>query len=462
MILSKTFEPFVKHSPISVMVRGTLENVFARESLDELFVETARRQREDELLFSSVVELLSLVVAGTRRSIHDAYQHARDEFEVSVKSIYNKLNRTEPDVSRELVRRPAGRLSQVIRGMKACMPAPLRGYRTKIIDGNHLAGTDHRIKELRTTRSGALPGQALVVLEPELMLATDVFPCEDGHAQERSLLPQVVPTAEPNDLWIADRNFCTTDFLFGLAARGASFVIRRHASTLSWECVAECRQAGRCETGIVNEDRLRLRHPDGETMVVRRVTLVLDKPTRKGDGQIEILTNIPARRASATKIAMLYRERWTVENMFQELSQSLHSEINTLGYPKAALLGLSVALLTYNAISTAKAALRAAHGEEAAPKKISGYYLAGEIGAAYHGMMIAIPPRAWTRQFADLTVARMASILKQLAEHVQLRQFRKHTTSPKKPPPKRSSGRKQKHVSTARLLAKRKTATAKK
>ena len=70
----------------------------------------------------------------------------------------------------------------------------LPGYRVKILDGNHLAGTEHRLKELRTIGAGALPGKALVVLDPQAMLVTDVFPCEDGHAQERSLLDSVLET----------------------------------------------------------------------------------------------------------------------------------------------------------------------------------------------------------------------------------------------------------------------------
>ena len=41
------------------------------------------------------------------------------------------------------------------------------GYPIRILDGNHLAGTEHRIKELRALRAGALPGQALVVLDPD-------------------------------------------------------------------------------------------------------------------------------------------------------------------------------------------------------------------------------------------------------------------------------------------------------
>ena len=101
------------------------------------------------------------------------------------------------------------------------------GSHVKILDGNHLASTQHRIKELRTIGAGALPGQALVVLDPSLMLVIDVVLCEDGHAQERSLLGQILPTVRAKDVWIDDRNFCTTGFLFGIAPRG----VFRGAST---------------------------------------------------------------------------------------------------------------------------------------------------------------------------------------------------------------------------------------
>ena len=117
----------------------------------------------------------------------------------------------------------------------------LPGYRVKILDGNHLAGTEHRLKELRTIGAGALPGKALVVLDPQAMLVTDVFPCEDGHAQERSLLGSVLETIRPGEVWIADRNFCTTDFLFGIARRDGCFVIRQHGATLFIEWMGERR-----------------------------------------------------------------------------------------------------------------------------------------------------------------------------------------------------------------------------
>jgi len=62
MVLGEIFERFCEESPVTVMVRATLENVLAPERLDALFAESAERQRCGALLFSTVVELLSLAV----------------------------------------------------------------------------------------------------------------------------------------------------------------------------------------------------------------------------------------------------------------------------------------------------------------------------------------------------------------------------------------------------------------
>src|SRR6185503_3890690 len=55
-------------------------------------------------------------------------------------------------------------------------------------------------------------------------------PCEDGHAQERSLLDQVIPTIQAGQLLIADRNFCTCGFLGGIQSRSAFALIRQHGA----------------------------------------------------------------------------------------------------------------------------------------------------------------------------------------------------------------------------------------
>ncbi len=215
MILGKVFERFARHSPVTVMMRGILEYAFPPKALDELFREHAVEQYEDELLFSTTVNTLSLAVSGVRFSVNDAYKACQDEFTVSVNSLYNKLKGVETQVSQALVRESAERLAPLITKLRARDKPLLRGYRVKIIDGKHLDATEHRIEETRTLNSAPLPGLALAVLDPQLRLIIDVFPCEDAYTQERALLPEVLETVQKGDLWIEDRNLdkCVCDIV---------------------------------------------------------------------------------------------------------------------------------------------------------------------------------------------------------------------------------------------------------
>ena len=187
LLLGQVFDRFVAHSPVSVMVRGTLEYALQPQQLDELFTQHAQHQYTRELLFSSVVDLLSLVVSRTHTSVHAAYQASTPEIAVSLTSVYNKLNGLETHLSAELVRYTTRQWEPVLRQLGGVLPALVPGYRTKILDGNHLAGTEHRLAETRDHSAAPLPGQAWVVLDPALLLVTDVFPCENGHTQERAL-----------------------------------------------------------------------------------------------------------------------------------------------------------------------------------------------------------------------------------------------------------------------------------
>jgi hypothetical protein len=233
--------------------------------------------------------------------------------------------------------------------------------------------------------------------------------------------------------------------------RGAFFISRQHQQ-LPWEALSELRPAGRVETGKVAEQRVRVCDSAGNGYTFRRIRLELDEPTRDGEQVIYLLTNLPRQVASAKTIARLYGKRWTIERAFQDLEGHLHSEINTLGYPQAALFGFCVALVAYNALAVVFAALRAVHGAQTIDHEVSGYYLANEIAETHRGMMIAIPEEYW-QVFATMSAVVFAATLLQLAHKVRLRTFRKHPRGPKKPSPKRHSSAQQPHVSTARLLS---------
>ncbi len=451
MIHSDVFQRFVEDSPVCVMVETLMENVLSPTTLDALFERHAQWQYTRDLLFSDIVHLMSLVVCGIRPSINSAFKKMAPVLGVTKKAVYDKIDRVETTTSAALVRHSGSALGAIIDELGSRHERWLEGSRVKILDGNHLPGSEHRIKPLRCTRAGALPGHSVVVLDPERMLISDVVLCEDGHAQERSMTDEILALVRPRDLWIADRNFCTTNILFGIAGRGGSFVIRQHGSTLTWEAVGERVSRGRCATGEVFEQTVRLSNGEDQFRLVRRITVELDQPTRDGDRTIQILTNLPEEAADAIAVAELYRKRWTLETAFQELEASLNGEINTLGYPKAALFAFCLALVAFNVLSTVKAALRSVHGAKAADTEISGYDLAEEVAGTYRGMMIAVPKDEWV-VFHRMSPQALSPFLKQLAGAVRLAEFRKQPRGPKKPRPKRQSGAKIKHVATAKLL----------
>ena len=186
-------------------------------------------------------------------------------------------------MSAALVHDSAELAEPVVKALGASHPRWIPGYQIKVLDGNHLSATEHRLKDLRGTWAAPLPGQALVVLDQQRMLITDVILNEDGHAQERSMIPEVLQLVEADQLWIEDRNFCTLGLMFGMHRRGAAFVVRQHGQ-LQGELLGRAQRTGTTRSGPVYEQAMQVRDPaSGETMRMRRITIKLKVPdARRG------------------------------------------------------------------------------------------------------------------------------------------------------------------------------------
>jgi len=450
-MVATIFERFVQESPVAVMVRATLENAFSAPALDRLFLGTAEEQYTRTLLFSPVVELMTTVVLRQEKSLHAAFQQRRERVAVGISSLYEKLARMERGVSEALVRHSVERVEPGLRELEPTATEVLPGYEVRILDGHHLGGTEHRLKPLRRTRAGALPGQSLVALDPQRKLIRHVHCWEDGHSQERALVDEALAWVEPEQVWVADRNFATTRWIFGVVKRGGHVVVREHASTLHWVAEGPVRVAGRCETGCLSEQEIAIADEQGAVLTLRRLILQLDRPTRAGDRVIVVWTTLPPTVAAAA-IAELYRGRWDIEGAFQDLTVILQCEPNTLGYPPAALFAFCLAVVAYNVLRLTRAALGATHGAEKIEHEVSSYYLAQELAKVFTGMAIALPAEEW-QAYAGMTPAELARQLRQWAQQAPLWRYQKHRRGPKKPRPKRRSGAKLSHVATARLLA---------
>jgi hypothetical protein len=454
LLLDTIFAPFVKERPICVMARAVLERLLDAQRLDDLFARTAERQYPRELLFSSLVQLMSEGVLGGHPTVHAAYQANKAAIGVSTTALDNKLDRVETGVSAALVRDSAELAEPVVKALRARHPRWLPGYQIKVLDGNHVSSTEHRLKALRGPWAAPLPGQAFVVLDQQRMLITAVLLSEDGHAQERSLITQVLQHVRADQLWIEERNFCTLGLMFGMARRGAAFVVRQHGQ-VQGTLLGRPTRKGASRRGAVYEQAMCVQDPNsGETRRLRRLTLKLKAPSRDGDTALHLLSTVPGPRAAAPHLARLYGKRCSIETAFCAITTTLACEINTLGDPKAALCAFCLALVAYNAVSLIKAALRSAHGRQKVHDEVSSYYLSLEIGRTYDGMMMAIPAPHWAL-LRELSDKELANVLRELASSVTLSRYQKHPRGPKKKLPERTAYQNGKHVSTAKLLAQR-------
>ncbi|MDA9004106.1 IS4 family transposase [bacterium] len=450
MVLNEMLERFAKNSPIPVALRATMERVLSPDTLDEWFELNADKQYTRELLFSTLFDLMGAVVFQVFPSVNSAYQSRAESIPVSITAVYNKLNGVDVNTSSALVRDTGRELADLTEGLKAQRTALLPGYRVKMLDGHCIEKSEHRLEVLRHTKAGPLPGKSLVVYDHELDLAVDVFPCEDGHAQERSLLHQVLPTVNLDDVWVADRNFCVQDFLSGIDQASGYYIIRRHQH-LPIKETGEPMAVGDSETGTIKEQCVKVTDSKkNNEHDARLISIQLTTPTRDGDDTLQIISNLP-KDIDAQTIAAIYRKRWSIETMFQHLTTHLHSEINTLGYPKAALFGFCISLVVYNVLSVVKAAMRSVHGEEKIEEEVSGYYIAGEVSRTVEGMAIALPDDEWVI-FSEWSKREFIQFLTRAMKNVTLSKYKKHTRGPKKSRPKRDQHPNDNHVSTFRLL----------
>jgi hypothetical protein len=447
LVLPAILNPFIEGAPAAVMTRIALDWILDGTPLDELFEEVAEGQYTRELTLTHFVQVMLDVASGYRPSPRAAFLRRELALVASLSAFYRKLNRMEPAIPEAVVRRTATRARQLIAASGGLLPEPIEGYAARILDGNILTGTEHRITPLRTTASAGLPGRSLAVYEPASGLILDLILEEDAHCQERALVDRV--EVRPGQLWVMDRNFCVRSLVFRIARHAAFFLVRWHRLTLPFKPAGRLRASGRCATGEVFEQPIDVADDQGGVHRLRRIVLRLDEPTRDGETEIVLVTNLPA-AVTALLCCEAYRGRWRIEGHYQALTDLLHCEVPGLGYPRAALFAFSMSAVAGNALAVLKGNLRVAHGPEVAAE-VSDFALVDEVAEVYPGMMLAVPPARWP----DLSRSRattVSKLLNGLAERVPVHRMFRSRRGPKKPRPRRSSGKRIHHVSNKKLL----------
>ncbi len=438
---------FIELNPLTVMTRCIVGSLMG-DALDKLFDQNRGRQYDDTIKFSTVAMSVADIALGVVANRNQAYLKYKEELGTSAVAYYGKVNRTEPRVSEAVVSYSAEQGNALMSKLDFQPWEVLPGYRCLSFDGNHLQKTEKRLTETRGLCAAPLPGTVVARYDHQTGLFDRAYAIEDAHAHESSVLDRAVEDLSKNDLVIADRHYCIVQFLAKIAARCGFFLIRQHGR-LKGKLLGNRKRTGRIDSGVVYEQALEI--GDGEyTLVVRRITVELDEPTRDGDVEIHILSNVPVVDATGCVLARLYRTRWEIENAFHVLTMTLNCELKSNCFPRCALFQFCMAIFAYNCRQVLSAALYCEHDQQDV-ESMSQHRVALEIVRPMAGMLTAINESEWM-SLTPSTLSGKSAFLRRVAKQVDVVAYRKSVRGPKKKPPKRKRCKNGTHVSTAKLI----------
>lgn len=442
----KVLDRFVKVAGFAVMTR-VLTQDFIGEELNQVFEEHRESQYESIATFQAVAATVADVALNYCENFNQAYRQHQKKLSISRQAFYAKTRGVDAAVCEALVARSAERAAEIEDALLPGRVGLLPGYRCLVVDGNAQAKSDKRLGVLRETCGAPMPGKTVARYDLQRQMFDRAYVLLDGHSQECACGDRIVGDLLPNDVLIADRHYCVVSFLSGIAAAGACFVIRQHGR-LKGVLLDKRRAAGRIDTGAVFEQPMRLSSAS-DALAVRRVTVALDQPTRDGDDEIHVLTNLRD-DIDAARVAELYRHRWEEETAFHALQMTLTCEHPGIGHPRAAALLFCLSVLAFNLRQVLFAALYATHDAEEVDE-ISHFHLSKNVSDHTAGMLVAIPEEEWDR-LIPTTTSGLARLLKRIARQISLSDYRKARRGPKKKKPHRSRNVASSHVSTAKLL----------
>ena len=77
------------------------------------------------------------------------------------------------------------------------------------------------------------------------------------------------------------------------------------------------------------------------------------------------------------------------QKLVRTVTENYKCQIQTLGYPKAALFSFCLALVAHNILATVRGVLASVHGVGKIDAGLSDYYMIDEVQGTYRRMIIA-------------------------------------------------------------------------
>ncbi len=324
---------------------GVLAEVLPRDVIDDVLVETGRRERRTRSLPAHVMVRFCLAMCLFYGDDYEEVMRKLAGALVSMGSWQREwripstsaITQARQRLGFEPLRELFDRVAEPVAG-PGTRGAWLRSWRLMAMDGFMLSIPDTPENDAEFgrknngTKSSAFP-QVLTVALGECGSHAIVGAALGGcNSDERALAGQLRGAVEPDMLVIADRNFYSFELWSAFRETGADLLWRVN-STLSLPVLRWLPDGSHlsvvCHPAIRGQRRERLYHDaqngvplDAEEGHLVRV-VEYDVPNREGSGSGEIICVItsilhPA-EATGPELATAYHERWECENLIGEI-----------------------------------------------------------------------------------------------------------------------------------------------
>ena len=345
----------MRRSPLAACVLEVCDHILDDQLLDSIWAQHRGRCYEDVLRFGDFLRLMRDALVRHDGSAHKLFLEleSRKAEPVHESNFYRKLSHIPVDVSRALLRECTQRLSALMPGPVVTLPGCFDDFEVIVGDGKKIKNAAKRLKPTRGYEGSLIGAKALVGLDARSGLALAMSDSLDGMTNDVPLVPalmeqlrQILPRPI---LSVWDRQFDDVRTLGHLSARGGdSFVVRmKQTHTFVVESAVQSSDAqGRQvldEIGLLGKGKAAVR--------VRRATLF--RPGEEDD--VVLLTNLLDRaQYAAADLLGLYRHRWGIEQVFQQVTETFSLTHLIGSAPQAVLLQFSFCLLLYNLMQVIK------------------------------------------------------------------------------------------------------------
>jgi hypothetical protein len=315
---------------------------------------------EKEISFEVLVQLIADALLEHQGSGRKSFARGREQglLTASVQAVYQKLGRVPLGLSEAWLAESTARVRPVYPGAAQLpVPSALQDLEVISVDGKAIKRVAKRLKPLQGRKGGVLGGKAVVALELRSGLVVAMATHPDGETNEAKLVPAVLPQVREQvtgtRLWVADRQFCDLTQTAAFASGADHFLVRYHPKTHF--CPDPTRPAqpgqdaqGRAwvqDWGWLGSEQAKHRR------FVRRLTLY-----RPGEETIILLTDLlDATQVPANDLFDLYLARWSIERVFQQITEVFHLQTLIGTTPQGTVFQFAFCLLLYNLVQVVRA-----------------------------------------------------------------------------------------------------------